>query len=445
MRTLILLALVLFASTAVAQPTFNFVTQSDGLNYACLNYSFPRWGGYNIVFIGDGFQASEMNSFDTAVDHCIHDNSETGDGLLGIPPYQTSACRLRMWRIQLISNSSGIDEPKKNLWRNTPLDCSFGNTGDPYMKISGDPAKVVAAVAASGLTEWDFIVVITNTPTQYGAYFPSSGNIVYISSGNAWGIYLAHELAHALASLGDEYECQTCDPSVAETPRTYAGTGKPEPNLSTDLNHIKWEDLIEPWVINYGFIPTLPENMCDCDVVGAWEGGGNYTFGVYRSEEYCAMDAFMCSVDDAFCAACNRALEDVLMSCDFWWDFLAHLREWPPIIYKIPPCFTCPPERGAAHDLIADIKFDAIIMKLLHRGPIDRFPDPRTRIAVYDDWFERVPVEVEVKPDGIDISFSASRIRTYTVVMDVEGLFDRHEDVRFELIRNGSREETIVR
>jgi len=434
---------VLIAENATAQP-FNFVTQPDGLNYIALNDpGIMSFNAYDIVFIGDGFTASNMHEFDTAAKNCIGTagSQQVGDGFLEIAPYSWHGCRFRFWEVQLISPQSGVDEPKISQYRSTALDCSFGGASDPYMKINGDAAKVAAAVAASGVPTWDYVVVIAKSQSTPGAYFPIGGNIIYLSSWNAWGVYLAHELGHAMVGLGDEYECDICNPGSPTPPRTYTGGARPEPNLTHDLTNIPWKNLIKPWVLP--FIPTLPEFMLNCDVVGAWEGGGTYKYGIYRSEEYCAMDAFTCSSGETFCAACEQALDNGMRFCGILWQNTAYLREWPTVIYKLPPCLVCPPRNAAAEELIHAIEFDSVVIKLLHRGPLDWIRNPDSRIAVYDDWFDRVAVYTEVVEDGIEVSFEASRIRTYTAVFDVLNEIGTDVPLRFELYRNGRLESNV--
>ena len=429
---------VLISGNAAAQ-SFNFVPQAGGVNYIQLND--PGITGFNstdIVFIGDGFLETEMNAFDKAAKNCIGQASpQVGQGLLTFAPYDTHKCRFRFWEVQLISKESGIDEPRNSIYKDTALDCSFGGASDPFMKVKGDAAKVQAAVTASGVPTWDYIVVITNSADVPGAYFPTSGNIIYLSSYNAWGVYLAHELGHAIVGLGDEYECRICTPSEPE--RTYTGGARPEPNLTSTTAVIKWGSQIQSWVKS--FIPTLPEFMLNCDVVGAWEGGGTYKHNIYRPEEYCIMDGFTCSSGEEFCAVCENALDGALRFCGVLaWYMPPYLREWPNVIYKLPPCLVCPPRSAAADDLRHAIEFDSIVLKLLHRGPIHWIGDPESHFAVYDDWSEKVDIRTEVVRDGVEISFEASRIRTYTAVFDVLDDLETDQPIRIELYRNGRHE-----
>jgi hypothetical protein len=435
MKTVVAL-FVLLVSTRIAFAQFNIVQQSDGLYYARVDNTNSTTSAYNVVFIGDGYTAAEMASFDAAVDVCINEKV-TSDGLLVIEPYASAKCRFRFWRVELVSNVSGIGG-------SSPLGCTFGAAGQPYMKISGDPVKIQTAVEQAGLTGWDYIVVITNTPTRYGAYYPFGGQILYLSSGNAWGIYVAHELGHAIASLGDEYECDLCYPDNPDEGRTLPpGTVLDEPNLSTDLDNIKWKNLIPQWVFDSNMIPTVPEHTCDCEVIGAWEGGGYYSHGVYRSQEYCAMDAIMCTGGDGFCAACRDALQAMLPECGLW-VVSTHLKQYRRV-WELPPCLVCEPSGTNPEEIRREMEFDTIVMKFLHHGPPEWPELPKPQITVRDDWAELVAAETRITGDVIEVTFQANRIRRYSIEFENEFEVSPDREIGVEFYRNGVREELFGR
>ena len=108
-----------------------------------------------------------------------------------------------------------------------------------------------------------------------------------------------HELAHNLAGLGDEYVGTV----------TYE-TGAPikvepwEPNITAlhDPAALKWGDLVEPGT-------PVPTPMSYAGKVGAFEGAGYESRGLYRPEASCIMGS---RKTDNFCRVCQRAINRII-------------------------------------------------------------------------------------------------------------------------------------
>jgi hypothetical protein len=120
----------------------------------------------------------------------------------------------------------------------------------------------------------------------------------------SWGIVMAHELGHAMVKLADEYRCLKCDGSF-EGSGAYPYTTVLEPNLSLTAVRaaIPWAENILPSTP----LPTTPDGAWSGIQLGAWEGGGYYKTGIYRSQEYCIMDGVM-RPDEPFCRVCEEAI-----------------------------------------------------------------------------------------------------------------------------------------
>jgi hypothetical protein len=99
--------------------------------------------------------------------------------------------------------------------------------------------------------------------------------------------------------LGDEYE--EPDNSMG---LLYNMNVEPwEPNLTTLVDFdSKWADLVAPDTP----IPTPNTNQYN-NTVGAFEGGGYLTEGMYRPQRNCMMRNYA-----PFCAVCNRTIEAVI-------------------------------------------------------------------------------------------------------------------------------------
>jgi hypothetical protein len=169
-----------------------------------------------------------------------------------------------------------------------------------------------------------FICVLVSDPAEHaGAWFYPASDITLISDANSWGVYLAHELGHLIADLGEEYPCYSCFrsgnyPASDDWNRTFdPDNDEPvdSPNLATDLNATPWE--ISPYIYETPTedIPTSNLNAYRGKMVGAWQGGGTYRHGVWRSEEYCIMDTMMNHWNEFFCEVCESAIENELSAC----------------------------------------------------------------------------------------------------------------------------------
>ena len=108
-----------------------------------------------------------------------------------------------------------------------------------------------------------------------------------------------HEFGHAFAGLADEYE-EPDNPLAL----LYNLNVEPwEPNITTLVDfESKWADLVAPNTP----IPTPNTNQYN-NVVGAFEGGGYLTEGMYRPQRNCMMRNYA-----PFCAVCNRTIEAVI-------------------------------------------------------------------------------------------------------------------------------------
>ncbi len=145
---------------------------------------------------------------------------------------------------------------------------------------------------------YDQIYILVNS-SEYGGggfyNFYSMSTAGNMSSSSV----IVHEFGHAFAGLGDEYE-EPDNPLAL----LYNLNVEPwEPNLTTLVDFgSKWADLVAPGTP----IPT-PSNSQYDNAVGAFEGGGYLTTGIYRPQRHCMMRDYY-----PFCAVCNRTIEAVI-------------------------------------------------------------------------------------------------------------------------------------
>ncbi len=219
-----------------------------------LNHGNPA-NRINIVFVGDGFQVSELAQYASTVQGTInHIFSQT--------PFREYKSYFNIYRVDVISNESGADHPDLGRFVDTALDSSYSCAGIQRL-ICSDGIKVFDAVGYAPVAA-DIIFVVVNDP-DYGG----SGGSFSVFSTHAAGSELAlHEIGHSFGGLADEY----FSPMLV-----YNGMEPSAPNVTiqTDWANVKWNHWIDPFTS----VPTF--QMTD-GVPGLYEGAQYYEFDIYR-------------------------------------------------------------------------------------------------------------------------------------------------------------------
>jgi len=386
---------------------------------------------FDIVMIGDGYTEAEMDKF-------IASATVMADSFITINPYAAESCAFRIWIVRLISEDSGIEVEGSSTWGNqdTALDAVFGDG----MNITVDFDKVWKAVDSSAVPGSDFVCVLVNDPSgNDGAWAYQSERVCLVTGAWPWGVTMAHELGHLIANLGDEYQCVQCDQSAgflttADWTRTYseatvaAADQIDNPNLATDIGVLGWQAEINPNQI----LPSHALNVCSGTTVGAWEGGGKYRYGVWRSEEYCIMDGWQCPSEDHFCYACSSALAAAILPCATAFPDCAYIpfkaprllraRSLPPelripfaedthIEIDIPPCWTCIPDStDVPGPPLPETYGVGIVIQNLPEG---------TRVAVYTSMLDLVAEQVASANGSVEITFEADTLKRYFLTLDI--------------------------
>ena len=158
--------------------------------------------------------------------------------------------------------------------------------------------KTVCDVAAN--VPYDQIYILVNSD-NYGGGAIYNYYSVCVNQNRFEEYIFTHEFGHGFAGLADEY--YTSDVTYEDF---YPLDVEPlEPNLTTLVNfESKWADMVNDSIP----IPT-PEEPKYKDVVGAFEGGGYVSKGVYRPKMDCTMKSI--SVNN-FCPVCKRAIQEMI-------------------------------------------------------------------------------------------------------------------------------------
>ena len=301
----------------------------------------------DVVIIGEGYTRDEEVKFRA-------DLARFTAVILGQEPYKSRRDRFNIRGVCLASNQSGADEPARGIWRDTVAGTRFDSLGSERYLLTEDN-RAWREIAAT--VPYDTVYLMVNSP-RYG------GGGIYnlfctFTTDNAWSSYVfLHEFGHSFAALADEYYSS----NVAYTDFFPKGIEPIEPNITAllDPKRLKWANLVTPGTP----IPT-PWDKADFDAaesafqhrreelndsitaathaggpvarlkaesevvtrshadsvdarikqsplagkVGAFEGAGYSSHGLYRPSIDCIMFS---RGDKPFCSVCLRAIEQTI-------------------------------------------------------------------------------------------------------------------------------------
>jgi hypothetical protein len=406
--------LVSFGLQSYGQPV-NVQVNGDGSRYSSVLLNGSTSAKYDIVFVGDGFtsSAADQTSFNNAVNTSV-------TAIRNKHPYSDNICAFNVWRVNVISSQAGVDHPITNVFKNTELNCTFGNgtTTAARLIYSTTPNRVTEA--ANYAPAHDAIYVLVNDPEYGGA----AGDIVYTSLNYDMSEVVVHELGHFTGHLADEYTCYFCD---GRTEPVYAG---PEPGavnvtIQTNPALIKWRSFITAGTP----IPTTVNSPAG--VVGLWVGGNYSPTVVYRPQQRCLMK----SLHNELCAVCNNALNNILrpyctvcernpgsLAC-----LVSRLRGWFEIsenllIFRIPMCCFCP----------LDI--------LIRKTEVELSINPKDyNIEITDGSKDPVKAVIRATDKGTTISYEENSKSTYFLKISAKGKQNQATRVEARVSRNGQQ------
>lgn len=178
-----------------------------------------------IVIMGDGYTASQREQF-------VEDATKKAQGMLTWSPYKEYSDRINIYGIPAVSNESGI-----SMYGGKSVDTYFHiRVWGKAAVFSDDGAELAKALRQeleenyldAGATVGT-IHMLSNADGSYGASVNSLFSFSANSDENSNGTAMAHEIAHSIGGLGDEYERYTNKPNTSDT---------------TDPDTIKWSKLL---------------------------------------------------------------------------------------------------------------------------------------------------------------------------------------------------------
>jgi hypothetical protein len=245
-----------------------------------------KYNRINLVFMGDGYTATQQTKFVSDVNGIV-------DKLFQTFPFTQYKQFFNVYAIHVISADSGASHP------GTASDC---NTEDPSVPISTASTyfsssfdyggvhrllycsytNAINNVLQTNFPLYDKGLIIVNTP-YYGG---SAGTFPVCSVNNSSSEIMIHELGHAFAGLADEYGGSLCD-----------GIEKPNCTQQTDTSQLKWK----AWISSNEPIPT--ENNTLCNSIGLYMGANYCNTEWYRPKCNCKMNM----LGQPFCEICSEA------------------------------------------------------------------------------------------------------------------------------------------
>lgn len=258
----------------------SFVVNQAGDPAVCLD----------IVFIPEGYTLSEMDKFKA-------DCARLADFLLKCKPYNEYSGKINIAGVLAPSHESGADIPGKGLWKKTILNSAF-YTFDIERYLTTTDMKSVRDVAAN--VPYDQICIVANSQVYGGGGIYN--HYALFTSDNPYANYVfVHEFGHSFAGLGDEYY----NSEVAYEDFYNLKVEPWEPNLTTLVDFdSKWKLLVTPGAA----VPTPAEDK-DKVAVGAFEGGGYMSKGMFRPSHDCTMKSLSYN---NFCPVCQQAIREMI-------------------------------------------------------------------------------------------------------------------------------------
>jgi hypothetical protein len=281
---------ILFLQTAASQGTIQQLLNNG-----------PNDKRINIVFLSEGYTASQLNQY-------IVDATNNLNSFLNTPPHSLYKKFFNAFAISIASIDSGSDHPSRNESRNTYFNSTYDSYGIARLiSLTTEGSNNASALLQTLMPEYDIVIIIVND-AEYGG----SGGAFAITSVNSNALEIVvHELGHSFAGLGDEY------------PDAYPGYPEiEEPNTTKETirEKIKWNS----WIANSTPIPTSKTTEYN-SVVGLFEGAHYHATGWYRPKLNCKMQ----SLSSSFCEVCS---ETFVIS---YYQFIRPIESYTPISSSI--------------------------------------------------------------------------------------------------------------
>ena len=267
------------------------------------NKSAPNWnvekvvdngpddGRLVFIFLGDGYTASEIEQYKWDVDIVLWGGESWGKHYRGIfeeEPWAEYKEYVNVYRVDVISNESGVDCPVEGVYKDTALDSTCtGHTNRDKV----DAACTLVSANSPYNDRYPIFIIQNDLTGGWGGGYSIFGNARGYPEQAAEQIteMAKHECAHTFSLLTDEYH-------------TWYGV-TPGINATDTMDKIPWKIWIEPEIP----LPTPDEEKYH-DIVGLfpfyWLPPEKHG---YKPQWDCIMGPSGKTIEQKFCAACREA------------------------------------------------------------------------------------------------------------------------------------------
>lgn len=290
----------------------------------------------DLVILGDGYSKHDMEKFRSDAKHFA-------EALLGTSPFKERRKDFNVWTIEVESGQSGIDIPDKNVWKDNTLGTTYNTFGSARYVLTEENRRLRDIASA---VPYNAIAILINDSRYGGGGIYNLYETCFTQSdakGQEWQMdyVFVHEFGHSFAGLGDEYYTS----QVSYVDMYQKGVEPWEPNLTAlnDPEKLKWKDLVSkdtpiptPWEKStfdsleaarakldrlapdyyakreplYRQAQDLLKNSKYAGKVGAFEGAGYVSTGVYRPAIDCRMFSLSLVGFDPVCSAAIERMID---------------------------------------------------------------------------------------------------------------------------------------
>lgn len=228
---------------------------------------------YDMVILGDGYQASEQGQFDQDVQTFL-------TALFQKQPYNLFSQYYNVHTVFRASTESGADRPDESppVFVNTAYEATYNFGGTDRCLYIQNTSLALADAALAPATEGRVLVMVNDS--RYGG---CASQFAVSYNGSQMSEVQAHELGHSLGQLADEYEYSG---------QTYSGSEPSSANITTSPTGQKWSI----WQGTQG--------------ISAFQGAGYNQFGLYRPRNNCLMR----SLGQVLCRVCQEGIVKITNS-----------------------------------------------------------------------------------------------------------------------------------
>lgn len=244
----------------------------------------------DVAILAEGYKKTEMDTF-------FRDAERAVEAMLDHEPFKSRSKDFNFVAVATPSDDSGVSVPRMNDWKKTAFGSNFDTFySDRYLTT----ANVFDIHDAISHVPYEHIIILANCPVYGGGGIYNAYTLTTTGHDNFKPV-VVHEFGHSFGGLGDEYFYEG---DVMED--SYPFDVEPwEPNITTLVDFgSKWKSMM-------GKDTPVPTPRADADKydVGAFEGGGYSSKGIYSPADRCRMRD---NGWPSFCKVCETSLNSLI-------------------------------------------------------------------------------------------------------------------------------------